>query len=82
MGMLAPGEAQRQRALIERLGLPTRYDASIAPETLCQLTAVDKKSHRGTPRFVLPTHIGNVKPGVEVPPEALLEAVRAARGDG
>ena len=80
MGMLSMETAKRQRDLLERLGLPTRIDPDLPGDRIVELTGLDKKSKRRTPRFVLPTHIGYVKRGIEVPPELLAAAVAAARG--
>jgi len=69
-------DAARQRALLERLGVPTRIDGLSAAQIARQL-AQDKKTIAGRPRFVLARRIGEVEVGREVPEQALREALLA-----
>lgn len=68
MGRCAPEDAERLIALLERFGLPTRMEAPPNLPVLKRQVASDKKTRRGNPRFVLMRQIGEVEPGVEVPP--------------
>ncbi|MDX2215208.1 MAG: 3-dehydroquinate synthase [Oculatellaceae cyanobacterium bins.114] len=51
-------ETQRQLALIEKAGLPTRLPAGIDIEAIITALQSDKKVQSGQVRFVLPTRIG------------------------
>lgn len=68
MGHCAPGDVERLTALLERFGLPTNMAEPPGLAVLKRLLASDKKTRRGSPRFVLMRKIGEVEPGVEVPP--------------
>lgn len=68
MGFCAPGEAERLAALLERFGLPARMKEPPKLSVLKRLLAGDKKTRRGSPRFVLMRKIGEAAPGAEVPP--------------
>lgn len=56
-GVIAPEDAERIVAVVERYGLPTSVD--IAEEQLLEVMAHDKKCSEGEVRFVLPTGIGS-----------------------
>ena len=49
---------QRQNALIEKAGLPTRLPAGLRSEDILAALQLDKKVKAGKVRFVLPTQIG------------------------
>lgn len=68
MGFCAPGEAERLTALLERFGLPARMKEPPKLSVLKKLLAGDKKTRRGSPRFVLMRKIGEAAHGVAVPP--------------
>ena len=68
MGFCAPGDVERLTALLARFGLPTRMEEPPGLAALKRLLASDKKTRRGSPRFVLMRRLGEVEPGVEVPP--------------
>lgn len=68
MGHCAAGEVERLTALLERFGLPTRMEEPPRLAVLKRLLASDKKTRRGSPRFVVMRKIGEVEPGVEVSP--------------
>ena len=53
-------DADRQKKLIERAGLPIKWP-ELDPEKVLRALEVDKKVQEGRIRFVLPTKIGHVK---------------------
>jgi 3-dehydroquinate synthase len=82
MGFCRAELVGRQRALLERLGLPWAPPA-IAPATMTRTMALDKKVARGRVHFVLPEDLGRVRiEPVEAGAVAALwrEGGRAARG--
>lgn len=60
MAMWQTEEAQRQKALIEKAGLPTQIPATVDPDAILEALQSDKKVKSGKVRFVLPTQIGAV----------------------
>jgi 3-dehydroquinate synthase len=75
-GRLDNATAARHRAVLESVGLPTRYDAAALPELIDSMRG-DKKTRSGVLRFVVLD--GLAKPGrLEGPGEALLDAAYAA----
>ena len=68
MGRCAPGDVERLTALLDRFGLPTGMAEPPGLAVLKRLLASDKKTRRGSPRFVLMRRIGEVEPGMEVSP--------------
>jgi 3-dehydroquinate synthase len=82
MGLCSAELVRRQRALLERLGLPWTPPA-IAPAKVTRTMALDKKVARGRVHFVLPEDLGRVRiEPVEADAVAALwrEGGRAARG--
>lgn len=67
MGFCASGEVERLIALLDRFGLPTRMKEPPKLPVLKKLLASDKKTRRGSPRFVLMRKVGEAELGVEVP---------------
>ncbi len=73
LGMIAAGEiavasgwwnrtaAQRQLALIEKVGLPTSIPKTLEIERILETIALDKKVKNGKVRFILPTGIGKAE---------------------
>jgi 3-dehydroquinate synthase len=73
IGMVAAGElaialelwnrddADRQRRLIEKAGLPTALPANISIDDILDSVQTDKKVKDGKVRFILPTQIGAAK---------------------
>ncbi|MGH3548208.1 MAG: 3-dehydroquinate synthase family protein, partial [Pseudonocardiaceae bacterium] len=75
-GRLDDATAQRHRAVLSSIGLPTGYDADALPELLEGMRN-DKKARSGALRFVVLD--GLAKPGrLEDPPPALLTGAYAA----
>lgn len=68
MAHCAPGDVERLTALLARFGLPTRMEEPPKLAVLKRLLASDKKTRRGSPRFVVMRKIGEVEPGAEVSP--------------
>ena len=68
MGRCGSGDVDRLTSLLDRFGLPTRMAEPPKLAVLKRLLASDKKTRRGSPRFVLMRRIGEVEPGMEVSP--------------
>ncbi|HEY9660889.1 MAG TPA: 3-dehydroquinate synthase [Allocoleopsis sp.] len=60
LGLWKQEEADRQLALIEKTGLPTRLPAGLNIDEIVAALQTDKKVEAGRVRFVLPTQIGSV----------------------
>ncbi|MBD1852172.1 3-dehydroquinate synthase [Leptolyngbya sp. FACHB-711] len=60
LGMWDQESADRQNALIQKTGLPTRLPAGMDLEAIVTALQSDKKVKDGRVRFVLPTAIGSV----------------------
>lgn len=60
LGLWNQPEADRQLALIEKTGLPTRLPAGLNIDEIVASLQTDKKVEAGRVRFVLPTQIGQV----------------------
>ncbi len=61
LGWWSATEAERQRHLIERAGLPSHWPAGIPWEAVLQVMQADKKVKQGRIRFVLPRRIGQAE---------------------
>ncbi|MDB9313702.1 3-dehydroquinate synthase [Spirulina sp. CS-785/01] len=87
IGMVAAGEiavqlewwsredANRQKLLIEKAGLPTQIPADLDPEAILATLRTDKKVKDGKVRFILPTEIGKVTISDRVSPDIIEQAV-------
>ena len=60
MGLWTQEECDRQHALIEKTGLPTRLPEGLDIAAIVDSLQTDKKVQAGKVRFVLPRHIGTV----------------------
>ena len=60
-GRLAQADADRQDALLEKLGLPTAVPADMAPDRIVEVMRHDKKNTSGSFTLVLPTAVGTVE---------------------
>jgi 3-dehydroquinate synthase len=78
MELWGPESVERQRALLEAYGLPTRIPAGVDPARLLELTLRDKKVRAGRVRWVLPTAIGAAEVRDDVPEELVRGVVEAA----
>lgn len=89
LGMIAVGEiavqlglwskdcCDRQYRLIRKAGLPTQLPAAFDTEAVLEMLTADKKVKAGRVRFVMPTNIGTVELTDQVPPQAILAALRS-----
>ncbi|MEZ6069541.1 MAG: 3-dehydroquinate synthase [Pirellulales bacterium] len=68
LGRVDAALTERQRSLLDRLGLPTELP-EIPAEELLALMSRDKKVEHGRLRFVLPTRLGHVELVGDVPPD-------------
>lgn len=87
IGMVAAGEiavalglwsreaCDRQQALIEKAGLPTRLPARIEIDAILDSLQTDKKVKAGKVQFVLPTQIGAATVTDQVPPEVVRQVL-------
>jgi shikimate kinase / 3-dehydroquinate synthase len=80
LGLAKAGLAERLRAVLEGLGLPSRF-AELPAETIRDAMQSDKKRRDGSLQFSLPVEVGDVRHGVEVPAPLLAEGLREI-GDG
>lgn len=74
LGLLSAQEEARQRALLERFGLPTGADG-LDREAVKAATALDKKVRGGAIRWVLLDRLGHAVLRDDVPPAAVDEAL-------
>jgi len=72
-GLFAEADLQRQRRLLQALGLPTAC-AGVDGEAILRAMQHDKKVRAGRTRWILPTRIGQAQMYGDIP----LESVRAA----
>jgi len=80
MGLAQPGLSDRIEAVVEKVGLPTRF-ANLGTDTILQLMRSDKKKQSGRLKFALPRAIGAVVIGVDVKDELVREAIEAVRDE-
>jgi 3-dehydroquinate synthase len=88
LGMVAVGEIacelglwsqdcrDRQLALIQKAGLPTRLPPDLDLDALLESLKIDKKVKAGQVQFIMPTSIGTVTITDQVPREAILKALK------
>ena len=72
LGMLSPEDVSRQRAVIERYGLPTSVEG-VDPRAVREAMSMDKKTSAGVIRWVLLEGIGRATTRRDVP-AALVDA--------
>jgi 3-dehydroquinate synthase len=75
-GLCDATAADRVRSLLERLGLPTRWEGLDADE-IWRIMQHDKKARGGRVRMVLPTRLGSVDVFDDVAVEQVRSAVAA-----
>ena len=68
MGLCRPEDVERLIRLLERFGLPVSMRRPPVPSALRTALLRDKKTRRGSPKFVLMHRLGSVEPGFEVAP--------------
>ena len=71
LGMWKQEDTERQNALIQKAGLPTRLPEGVDIEAIIDALQLDKKVKDGKVRFVLPTQMGVVTVTDEVPSETI-----------
>lgn len=69
-------DAQRQHALIQKTGLPTKLPAGVDLDAIVDTLQTDKKVRDGKVRFVLPTAIGTVTVTDQVPTDVILQVLQ------
>lgn len=60
LGMLDSTDWERQRNLLQRAGLPVKFESGIDPGKFIEKMYLDKKAKGGNLRLILPTRIGEV----------------------
>jgi shikimate kinase/3-dehydroquinate synthase len=80
MGLAQSGLSDRIEAVLDRVGLPTRY-ANLETDAIVQLMRSDKKKQLGRLKFALPRAIGEVVVGVDVKDEVVREAIEAVHDE-
>jgi 3-dehydroquinate synthase len=76
LGMWQKEEAERQDALIEKAGLPTKLPDGIDIEAIIESLQLDKKVQAGKVRFILPTQIGVVTITDQVPSDIIRQVLK------
>ena len=79
LGMLTDAEAERQRACIEALGLPTRW-ADLPVDAAMEAMKHDKKARAGTLKFVVLDGIGRAALRTDILPEQARAAFQSIAG--
>jgi 3-dehydroquinate synthase len=69
-------ESDRQRALIEKAGLPTQLPSGINIEAILATLQTDKKVQAGRVRFILPQRIGEVEVTDQVPADVIRQVLQ------
>jgi 3-dehydroquinate synthase len=80
MGMLSNDDSERQRTVLKRLGLPTRWSGLAVDDVLARLS-LDKKRAGQTQRWVLAERVGSGRIRDDVPEQHAREAVRSVLED-
>ena len=87
LGVTPPALVERQRALLERFGLPTSASSlettqaqKLDPEAILAAVALDKKVSAGSVRWVLLEDVGRAVIRSDVPPELVREVVEEVMG--
>jgi 3-dehydroquinate synthase len=73
-------DAERQDALIQKAGLPTKLPNVLDIEAILDTLQTDKKVEAGKVRFVLPTQIGAVTVTDQVPADVIRQVLREMQG--
>jgi 3-dehydroquinate synthase len=78
LGLAPAGLSDRIEAVIDKVGLPTRY-THLETDMIVRMMRADKKKQLGRLKFALPHAIGEVVIGVDVKDELVREAIDAVR---
>ncbi|MBD2776016.1 3-dehydroquinate synthase [Iningainema tapete] len=81
LGMWQKEDTQRQYALIEKAGLPTKLPAGVDIEAIIEALQLDKKVEAGKVRFILPTQIGVVTITDSVPTDTIRQVLQGMQSD-
>ncbi|AUT02919.1 3-dehydroquinate synthase [Nostoc sp. CENA543] len=76
-GMWQKEDTERQNALIQKAGLPTKLPEGLDIDGIIDALQLDKKVKNGKVRFILPTQIGVVTITDEVPADVIKEVLQA-----
>ena len=79
LGMWTKEDTQRQDALIQKAGLPTKLPTGLDINAIADALQTDKKVKDGKVRFILPTQIGIVEITDKVPTETICKVLAAMR---
>lgn len=84
MDLMNSGDVERQRLLLERIGLPTKIPKNISNTRILVELKKDKKAINGVEKFVLPKKIGKMHSikgnyALDVPKRIILGALSGAR---
>ncbi|MBC5796413.1 3-dehydroquinate synthase [Sphaerospermopsis sp. LEGE 00249] len=80
LGLWQKADTERQNALIQKAGLPTKLPAGLDIAAIIDALQLDKKVKSGKVRFVLPTQIGAVKVTDEVPTDTMRQVLEEMAG--
>lgn len=75
LGMIDRDSTDRQIALLQAFGLPTRREREWPIDSLLDVMRRDKKNVDGRMRFILPTRLGHVKAVSDVPESVVREVL-------
>jgi 3-dehydroquinate synthase len=75
LGMWQKADAERQDALIQKVGLPTQLPEGLDIDEIVAALQTDKKVQDGKVRFVLPTEIGVVTVTEQVPADTIRQVL-------
>ncbi|RCJ19596.1 3-dehydroquinate synthase [Nostoc minutum NIES-26] len=76
LGLWQQEDTERQNALIQKAGLPTKLPDGVDIEAIIEALQLDKKVKAGKVRFILPTQIGVVTIKDDVPSEIIRKVLR------
>jgi len=81
LGMAGHGDAERLRALLDRMGLPTVPPPGLSADALLARMRLDKKNRAGTLRLILWRGTGRAEIAEGVDEPAVMEILEGARGE-
>lgn len=76
LGLWQKEDTERQNALIQKTGLPTKLPEGVDIEAIIAALQLDKKVKSGQVRFVLPTQIGAVTVTDQVPTDTIRQVLQ------
>jgi 3-dehydroquinate synthase len=75
VGRWSKSEANRQLALIQKVGLPTIIPSNLDVAAIVQALSLDKKVKNGKARFILPVKIGEATVTDQISPDLVAQAL-------